>query len=83
MNEPMIHLFYNTQRQSNRELIGLIAIELGKYFNDGQFNTIKKMNRDDLGFMMSEKINDLQTEITAIKTDLSVLFNSIEISNNT
>jgi hypothetical protein len=83
LSEPMIHLFYNKQRQSNRELINLIATGLGKYFNDERFNTLKKMNTEDLGLMMAEKVNTLQNEITAIKTDLTLLFNSIEISNNT
>lgn len=83
MNEPIIHLFYNTQRQSNKELIHLISKELGKYFNDERFNKFKKMDAEDVSLMITEKVKNLQAEITTIKTDLSVLFNSIEISNNT
>lgn len=41
------------------------------------------MNTEDLGLMIAEKVNTLQNEITAIKTDLTLLFNSIKISNNT
>lgn len=48
MSEPMIHLFYRTQRQVNAPLFQQLLPELARHFNDRLFTTIQPMNHEDM-----------------------------------
>lgn len=43
MNEPMIHMFYRTQRNANFDLIDQLQETLANYFNDAAFRSIQRM----------------------------------------
>lgn len=56
MNEPIIHLFYYTQRLSNKDILPSIAKSLSIYFQDSAFNNIRQMTLEDRFIILEEKL---------------------------
>lgn len=59
MNEPIIHLFYYTQRLSNKDILLPITESLSRFFNDLTFKNIRRINTEDRFIMLEEKLYEL------------------------
>jgi hypothetical protein len=57
LSQPMLHLFYFTQRVCNRDILPLIANSLSQYFDDDSFINIRYQT-------LEERIIELQEELT-------------------
>lgn len=56
MNEPIIHLFYYTQRLPNKDILSLISKSLSIYFQDLTFEEIHMTNLEDRFIILEEKL---------------------------
>ncbi len=61
MNEPMLHLFYRTQRKANHDLIDLLQDSLSAHFSDEAFNRIARMQPADFALMAEEALKEIDT----------------------
>lgn len=59
MNEPIIHLFYYTQRLANKDILPPIANALSFFFHDPSFKNIRWTQFDDRLIILEEKLNEL------------------------
>lgn len=66
MDEPMIHLFYRTQRQANQVILKDILPELAKHFNDETFKKIEPLSPDDTVVCIEEALAGVKTQVSYI-----------------
>lgn len=73
LNEPMIHMFYRTQRITNHDLIDLLQKSLSQHFNDDAFNNIERMLPIHYVMMADEHLKNINTHTHYLHRKISSL----------
>jgi len=71
MNEPMIHLFYRTQRSANHDLIDKIIPALSEHFNDESFKKIERINPNHFDFLNEESLKEMDVRLSYVHRKMS------------
>jgi hypothetical protein len=71
MNQPMIHLFYRTQRQANQSVIKHLKPVLAQHFNDDRFLSIKPISTDDSTILIEETLADVKQKMSYLHHKVS------------
>lgn len=71
MSEPMIHLFYRTQRHANHDLIDLLLPQLSNHFRDDDFKTIERIAPNHFDYLNDEHLKELHTRIAYMHRKIS------------
>lgn len=71
MNEPMIHLFYRTQRSANHDLIDKIIPALSQYFGDESFQHIERISPNHFDFLNEESIKEMDVRLSYVHRKIS------------
>ncbi len=71
MNEPMIHLFYRTQRYANHDLVDLVMPALAAHFQDDEFKNIERITPYHFHFLNEEHLKELDTRIAYMHRKIS------------
>ncbi len=58
MSEPMIHIFYYTQRFPNKDILLPLSQKLGRFFNDNSFDNIRWLQPDERIISFEERISE-------------------------
>ncbi len=59
MNEPIIHLYYYTQRLPNKDILPLIANTLSIFFHDPFFENVRWTQLEDRFIILEEKLYEI------------------------
>jgi hypothetical protein len=70
MNEPMIHLFYRTQRKANADITKELLPALAEHFNDTAFNNIEAFEDKDME-NIEDKVETIRSKVDYIYRKLS------------
>jgi hypothetical protein len=71
MNEPMIHLFYRTQRSANHDLIDKIIPALFEHFDDESFKHIERISPNHFDFLNEESIKEMDVRLSYVHRKIS------------
>lgn len=71
MNEPMIHLFYRTQRSANHDLIDKIIPALSEHFCDDSFKHIERISPNHFDFLNEESIKAMDVRLSYMHRKIS------------
>jgi hypothetical protein len=80
MSEPMIHLFYRTQRIANRDIVAPIAQSLAAHFGDERFRKIEHIDSDHFGILANEGLGEMETKINYLHRKVST-FGKIKLKS--
>ncbi|GAB4093627.1 hypothetical protein [Flaviaesturariibacter terrae] len=73
LDEPMIHLFYRTQRQANAEMLPGVKSALAAFFGAPSFEDIKSLAFEDILPLLEESLGDIRPRVNYIFKKLAKL----------
>ncbi|HEX2536159.1 MAG TPA: hypothetical protein VHK69_20605, partial [Chitinophagaceae bacterium] len=63
MDEPMLHLFYHSQRHANGDLIETLAPALADFYGDDRFRAIERMTPQHFSILQEATLKEVHTRV--------------------
>lgn len=79
MDQPVIHLFYNQQRQINHDLLNEIAASLASHFHDESISTQLEALKIKFQPAIQGQMVAMQEDFLRIKERIDLLLNNVDI----